>query len=113
MHDRCRILSSILFALAHLPHRIGINGGYADLALMATDQGWLVVWGCVYCWLYSRTKNLWFVIGVHSLANARTMLVAAPDVAEYLPLSQMLGVALASRLGSTTDRYGVFCYNQP
>jgi hypothetical protein len=62
---------------------------------MATDQGWLVVWGCVYCWLYARTRNLWFVVGVHSLANARTMLIAAPDVAEYLPLSQMIGVALA------------------
>jgi membrane protease YdiL (CAAX protease family) len=89
------LLSSIVFALAHLPHRIGINGGYADTSAMATDQGWLVVWGCVYCWLYARTKNLWFVVGVHALANARTMLIAAPDVAEYLPLSQMIGVALA------------------
>ena len=89
------LLSSVLFAAAHLPHRIGINGGYADLGAMATDQGWLVVWGCVYCWLYARTRNLWFVIGVHSLANARTMLIAAPDIVEYLPLSQLLGVALA------------------
>jgi membrane protease YdiL (CAAX protease family) len=89
------LLSSILFSLAHLPHRIGINGGYADYSAMATDQGWLVVWGCVYCWLYARTSNLWFVIGVHALANARTMLIVPPDVAEYLPLSQMIGVVLA------------------
>jgi membrane protease YdiL (CAAX protease family) len=59
------------------------------------DQGWLVVWGCVYCWLYARTGNLWFVIGVHSLANVRMMIVAAPEIANYLPLSQMLGVCLA------------------
>ena len=65
------------------------------LDAMATDQGWLVVWGCVYCWLYALRETSRFVIGVHSLANARTMLVAEPDFAEYLPLSQMLGVGLA------------------
>jgi membrane protease YdiL (CAAX protease family) len=89
------LVSSVVFALAHLPHRIGMGGGYANWGAMGMDQGWLVVWGCVYCWLYARTGNLWFVIGVHSLANARTMIVAAPEFANYLPLSQMLGVGLA------------------
>lgn len=89
------LVSSVVFALAHLPHRIGMGGGYANWGAMGMDQRWLVVWGCVYCWLYARTGNLWFVIGVHSLANARTMIVTAPDFANYLPLSQMLGVGLA------------------
>ena len=89
------LVSSVVFALAHFPHRIGMGGGYAYWSAMGMDQGWLVVWGCVYCWLYARTGNLWFVIGVHSLANARTMIVAAPEFANYLPLSQMLGVGLA------------------
>jgi membrane protease YdiL (CAAX protease family) len=89
------LVSSVVFAVAHLPHRLGIGGGYANWAALGMDQGWLVVWGCVYCWLYVRTGNLWFVGGVHSLANARTMLVTAPDFANYLPLSQMLGVGLA------------------
>jgi membrane protease YdiL (CAAX protease family) len=89
------LVSSVLFALAHLPHRFGIGGGYANWGAMAMDQGWLVVWGCVYSWLYVRTDNLWFVVGVHALANARAMLVTAPDFATYLPLSQVLGVGLA------------------
>ncbi|MEX2137844.1 MAG: type II CAAX endopeptidase family protein [Pirellulales bacterium] len=89
------LVSSAVFAVAHLPHRLGIGGGYANWAAMGMDQGWLVVWGCVYCWLYVRTGNLLFVVGVHALANARTMLVTAPEFATYLPLSQMLGVGLA------------------
>lgn len=89
------LVSSAVFAVAHLPHRLGIGGGYANWAALGMDQGWLVVWGCVYCWLYVRTGNLWFVVGVHALANARTMIVTAPDLANYLPLSQMLGVGLA------------------
>jgi membrane protease YdiL (CAAX protease family) len=89
------LVSSVVFAIAHLPHRFGINGGYADWSALAMDQGWLVVWGCVYCWLYARTDNLLFVVGVHALANARTMLVTAPPVAEFLPLSQMFGVGVA------------------
>jgi membrane protease YdiL (CAAX protease family) len=89
------LVSSAIFAIAHLPHRYWVNGGYADWSALTTDQGWLVVWGCVYCWLYARTDNLLFVVGVHALANARTMLVTAPAVADYLPLSQMLGVGIA------------------
>jgi uncharacterized protein len=89
------LVSSAIFAAAHLPHRLGIGGGYANWAALGMDQGWLVVWGCVYCWLYVRTGNLLFVVGVHSLANARAMLVIAPDVATYLPLAQMFGVGLA------------------
>jgi membrane protease YdiL (CAAX protease family) len=89
------LISSAVFAVAHFPHRLGMGGGYANWAAMGMDQGWLVVWGCVYCWIYARTGNLLFVVGVHSLANARTMIVTAPEFADYLPLSQMLGVGLA------------------
>jgi membrane protease YdiL (CAAX protease family) len=89
------LVSSVAFAVAHLPHRQGVGGGYADWSALAMDQGWLVIWGCVYCWLYARTDNLWFVVGVHALANARTMLVTAPYFVEYLPFSQMLGVGIA------------------
>jgi membrane protease YdiL (CAAX protease family) len=89
------LVSSVAFAIAHLPHRHGINGGYADWSALAMDQGWLVVWGCVYCWLYARTDNLWFVVGVHALANTRTMVVTAPYFVEYLPFSQMIGVGIA------------------
>lgn len=103
-------VSSVVFAIAHLPHRQGINGGYADWSALVTDQGWLVVWGCVYCWLYVRTSNLLFVVGIHALANARTMLVTAPAVAEFLPLSQMLGVGIAlvwHRLPAHSCKYQV------
>ena len=100
-------VSSGIFALAHLPHRLGIGGGYANWAAFGMDQGWLVVWGCVYCWLYVRTGNLLFVVGVHSLANARTMLVTAPDLATYLPLAQMFGVGLAL-IWDRLPRGGVF-----
>ena len=89
------LVSSVMFAIAHLPHRHWVNGGYADWSALAMDQGWLVIWGCVYCWLYAKTDNLFFVVGVHALANARTMLVTAPAIAEFLPLSQMFGVAIA------------------
>ena len=98
------LLSSIIFAPGAptaSPLRVSTAATPTSL-LWPPTKAEHQVWGCVYCWLYTATtRNLWFVIGVHSLANDRTMLIAAPDFAEYLPLSQMLGVAYGDRLGST------------
>jgi membrane protease YdiL (CAAX protease family) len=88
------MVSSVAFAIAHLPHRFGVGDGYANWSAAATDQGWLVVWGCLYCWMYARTGNLLFVVGVHALANAQTMLIDAPDFAQYVAIPQILAAVI-------------------
>jgi membrane protease YdiL (CAAX protease family) len=70
--DRMRLaggvaFSSILFATAHLPKAIaGYSASGAELghALL-----WWTLAGVVYAILYIRTRNLFYVIGIHSLAN--------------------------------------------
>jgi hypothetical protein len=51
---------------------------YPSLELAATDQGVLLLGGLLLSWLYLRTRNLFFVIGVHALLLAPSPVVAGP-----------------------------------
>ncbi len=59
------IISQILFALIHIPNRLMIN----QVDNMAMDLLGLFVAGVVLTAIYIRTRNLAFVIGVHTLIN--------------------------------------------
>jgi uncharacterized protein len=61
---------------------------YPSLEVAATDQAILFLGGIFLCWLYFRTRNLFFVIGVHALLIAPSPIVAGPrgGGAWYQPL---------------------------
>lgn len=62
------VLSSIVFALPHIPNRI-LSDSYQGVGDVVGDQLKLVVAGMIFAWIYLRTKNLWWAIGIHSLTN--------------------------------------------
>jgi membrane protease YdiL (CAAX protease family) len=68
------IVTVIIANLAALPRVLP----YPSLELAATDQGVLLLGGLLLSWLYLRTRNLFFVIGVHALLLAPSPVVAGP-----------------------------------
>jgi membrane protease YdiL (CAAX protease family) len=65
------LLSQTIFALMHIPNRI--YSGYAGMEFVY-DFFLLVILGTVFCLLYWLTKNLFVVVGIHSLINVQLML---------------------------------------
>ncbi len=72
------LVCSVLFALSHIPNRL-MKDTYTGAGPVLIDQAKLLILGCVFCWLYLRTRNLLFVVGTHALLNRPTMLVAMPE----------------------------------
>jgi membrane protease YdiL (CAAX protease family) len=70
------LLAALLFALSHLPNRVFVHDA-TDFAELAGDQAMLFTVGLVFGWLWWRTRNLWFCIGVHALLNAPTLALDA------------------------------------
>ena len=50
--------------------------GYAGLGDVLRDQAQLLASGMFLAWIYLRTRNLWWAIGLHSLANYPVLLIA-------------------------------------
>ena len=67
-------LSAVAFAVPHIPNRL-VYDLDADVASLLSDQLRLLLVGCYLAWVYLRTKNLWWMIGFHSLANSPALLV--------------------------------------
>ena len=69
------ILSQLYFALIHIPHRLAndIHGSALIIDLIVT-----FIMGIIFALYYLRTKNLLLVIGIHSILNYPTALVASP-----------------------------------
>lgn len=59
--------------------------------------------GFFFCWLYLRTQNLFFVIGVHALVNRPTRLLALPENA-LPPAVAVNTLALIVALTGTNSR---------
>lgn len=68
------IVTAVVANLAMLPRTVP----YPSLEFAATDQAILLLGGLFLCWLYLRTRNLFFVIGVHALFIAPSPVVAGP-----------------------------------
>jgi membrane protease YdiL (CAAX protease family) len=71
------LLSSIAFALPHVPNRL--LKGQTDLAVIVVDQVLLVLAGMMFGWAYWRTRNLFVCVGLHSVINQPSMLIAGPQ----------------------------------
>lgn len=78
------IITVVIANLAMLPGILPYPS--RDIAL--ADQGIFLLGGLFLCWLYLRTRNLFFVIGVHALLLAPASVVAGPrgGGAWYQPL---------------------------
>ncbi|KAA0230475.1 CPBP family intramembrane metalloprotease [candidate division KSB1 bacterium] len=72
------LFSAAIFAVSHAPNRIW-QGRYDSALAIVGDQAGLMFGGLFFGWLYLRTQNLFFVIGVHALVNRPTLLLALPE----------------------------------
>jgi membrane protease YdiL (CAAX protease family) len=90
------LISQAIFALAHIPNRLFNEMAGAEIAL---DMVVLVIFGLYYLFLYLRTSNLFFAIGVHALANQPLTLVQS-DLAAPLIMLLALGAAFFWRSGA-------------
>lgn len=75
-HARGRVLVALLlsqglFALSHIPNRIYLGMTPEEIAL---DLLMLLGWGTLYTFIYTRTDNLFIVVGIHALGNTPTSL---------------------------------------
>jgi hypothetical protein len=95
------IITAVVANLAMLPGTLP----YPSLEIAATDQGILLLGGIFLCWLYLRTRNLFFVIGVHALLIAPSPVVAGPrgGVDWYQPLVVAVLAALWALLWPSRD----------
>ncbi|MFX1368599.1 MAG: lysostaphin resistance A-like protein [Promethearchaeota archaeon] len=68
------IISQFLFTLLHLPSKV-LNQGWTTAVLFDLLFS-VFLNGVIYCLLYLRTENLFFVMFVHALGNAPTSLIS-------------------------------------
>ncbi len=69
------LLSAVVFAVPHIPNRL-MKDDYEVLGDVFADQGRLLFQGMILAWVYLRTGNLWWTIGLHGLANYPTLALA-------------------------------------
>lgn len=82
------LASQGLFALLHIPVRLAGGASMGEVATMVLG---LFLVGIVFALLYAATRNLFFVVGLHALGNAPTLLAEPQGPA---PTLVMLGVAV-------------------
>lgn len=98
-------LATATFAVSHVPYDLRPDN-YESLSKLALDQVGVFVFGCFIGWVYWQTRNLFFAVGVHSLLNEPTTLLAWHDVGQRVVLGLVsLGIAAAwHRLPATHHR---------
>ena len=70
------LASAVVFAVPHIPNRF-MKDRYDGIGIeMLLDQLRLVASGLFASWVYLRTGNLWWTVGLHSLANYPALVVA-------------------------------------
>ncbi|MFT2011500.1 type II CAAX endopeptidase family protein [Pontibacter sp. 13R65] len=84
------IISSLLFALMHLP-AVWLSG--ASTSEMLLKLGVTFVGGMAWALLFHRTRNLFFIIGVHALLNVPFSLYIPNPLAVILTLVLAMVVA--------------------
>lgn len=69
--DLSVVLSSVLFAISHIPNHTGV-------ALYSQIYSFLVVfiWGIVFGWIYRKTESVWPCMVAHGLVNVLTPVVS-------------------------------------
>jgi uncharacterized protein len=85
------LLHCAIFGAMHVPDRL-IRQTYTSLSAVTTDQLELMVNACVFGWVFWRTDNLFFAVGLHGLSNLPTTLFAWHD---FGPLTMPVPIVLA------------------
>ncbi len=88
------LVAALAFALAQLPEALAA-GDYGSFLGGLQGQGALVFWGLVYGLVYVRTRNLFFVIGLHALHAAPTPFFEWPFRSPLLRSELLMVVAAA------------------
>jgi membrane protease YdiL (CAAX protease family) len=70
------IASQLVFSLQHIPNRLQYGAMTGSVLL---DVAVLFVAGMLFASIFWRTQNLMIVVGLHSLSNSPTCLLAGPD----------------------------------
>jgi membrane protease YdiL (CAAX protease family) len=98
------LLATAIFAVYHLPYHLR-SDNYVSLSKLASDQLEVFSIGCLIGWLYWQTRNLFFVVGVHAIANVPNTLWAARGpllrVDSWVYLLAIVAALLWSRLPAT------------
>ena len=98
--------ATLIFAVLHVPFLLRPDN-YLSLSKLARDLLEIFTIGSIFGWLYWRTCNLFFVVGVHALGNAPTTLWAARDPLWRVdPWVYLLAIIIAlawQRLPATND----------
>lgn len=81
--------SAVIFAVPHIPNRI-YKDAYAGPLDVLADQGRLLVSGMLLAWIYLRTRNLWWAVGLHGLANHPTSALVWPGDVNTLKITIVL-----------------------
>jgi CAAX protease family protein len=76
------IVSQLYFALIHIPHRLVNNVSGPTLMI---DLFMTFLMGIIFAVYFLRTKNLLLVVGIHSILNYPTALVASPIDDQIIP----------------------------
>jgi uncharacterized protein len=104
------LVSQLIFGLFHLPNLLMANGGKVDTSApdIAVQLGLDFLIGVVYAGLYLQTGNLFLVIGIHTLQDAGTSLLATPIdpalVIFMLAVVLLLATFVPARRGGTDGR---------
>ncbi len=72
------LMSQGIFALQHIPNRLAFHA-WQSVGDAASDLALLFVSGVFFAAVFLRTRNLWIAVGVHTLGNLPTTLVAGPE----------------------------------
>ena len=91
------LLASVIFAVSHVPNRI-MKDLYSEPFDVVRDQGMLLLSGTLLALMYWRTRNLPFVVVVHSLTNRPTMAFELPDGFPVPPEAVAFGGGLLATL---------------
>jgi len=100
------IIAQVMFAVSHVPNRI-YKGSYDSFDAVWQDQAALFLAGLYFCGFFFLTKNLFFAVGVHALANRPMALIEGANfqvLAE--PLLLLLVIAAIYRRRQRSSRVG-------
>ncbi len=91
-------LAALIFTVWHLPYDLRADR-YTSLSQLAWNQADHFFWGCAFGWIYWKTRNLFFVVGVHAVQNEPTTLFVWHNLGPLTtttPVVFLVGVGIAA-----------------
>ncbi|MFO1076817.1 MAG: CPBP family intramembrane glutamic endopeptidase [Planctomycetota bacterium] len=87
------LAQGLVFAVAHVPNRLFYNT-YHEWTDVVLDLARLELSGLFLAWVFLRTRNLWWVVGLHSLADCPALLLQWPGEFGITAQALVAGVGL-------------------